>query len=139
MFCILYVSFADGYIYSDTLGIFYKVFYDPLLNQPDAKVFCQTECGTLLKIDTEEKQKYVEDHMELKKYSGYTTFYLDAEKNGTSWVWSDGSAINMFFWAPGQPNNSAAKAIRVILTKERKWDDGSGTFKRGFICQRSFQ
>ena len=94
-----------------------------------------------LKIDTEEKQKYVEEHMDLKKYFGYTTFYLDAEKNGTSWVWSDGSGpFNRgFFWAPGQPNNSAAKAIRVISDEgeevgRRIWDIQKGIqFVRGLF------
>ena len=74
---------ADEFTYSDSLGLFYKVFYDPLLSLADAKVYCHTQCGTLLRIDTAEKQQYVEYDMELKEYSGHTTFYIDGEKSGT--------------------------------------------------------
>ena len=76
--------------------------------------------------------------MEINDDSGSDTFYIDGDKSGGIWYWSDGSPISTFFWAPGQPNFSGAKVIRLVLEKDRQWDDGAGTAKKQFICQTSF-
>ena len=146
-FCILQFiitfisSGTDGYIFSSTLVLFYKVHYDTQ-NHANAKASCQLEGGSLLKIDKPEKQQYVEDHMELLNYrSIYNVFYVDGEAvggNTTVWKFSDGSPLVTFYWAPGQPNTAQPMTIRVSLDKDRKWDDGSGSNKRAYICQRSF-
>ena len=142
-FCIKFTFAAsEEYKFSAAFGLSYKVHYDTL-NHTQAKASCQAEGGSLLKIDTPDKQQYVEDTMDLQYYrAGHNVFYVDGEQlsvggHGTGWwVFSDGSPVPTLYWAPGQPNLSDPKVIRVNLHKHRKWDDGSGTNKRAYICQK---
>ena len=55
---------------------------------------------------------------------------MEFDRTPSSWVWSDGSAMNYTAWAPGQPNNffrGERLCIRSINTEQgpgaATWDD----------------
>lgn len=49
-----------GYIYNESVSVCYKIDSNPRLFT-DAELFCEESGGHLLRIDTERKQKFVED------------------------------------------------------------------------------
>ena len=71
--------------------------------------------------------------------------YAAPYKTPSSWMWSDGAAMNHTAWAPGQPNNFwwGERCIRSVNTElgsgAGTWDDHKCWLKsaNSLVCKMS--
>ncbi|XP_063754755.1 lactose-binding lectin l-2-like [Eleginops maclovinus] len=76
------------------------------LTWADAELYCVSEGANLVSIHSQEQDHFVKTLIKnFDPNEGFTWIGLsDLHKEG-SWMWSDGTAANFFFWDAGQPDN----------------------------------
>ncbi|XP_053302119.1 lactose-binding lectin l-2 [Pleuronectes platessa] len=103
----------------------------------DAELNCLSQGANLVSIHSLDEKNYIKaliksfDPAEGKTWIGFS----DNNKEG-SWMWSDGSAVDFNFWAPGQPDNSHSSENCCYNNYEtvKKWNDGYCTDPLPSVC-----
>nr|XP_046272981.1 lactose-binding lectin l-2-like [Scatophagus argus] len=97
------------------------------LSWADAELHCVSEGANLVSIHSLEEQTFVKDLIKNFDHSeGYTWIGLHDIPREGGWMWSDGSAVNFTFWAPGEPNNNQGgneDCAHLNFGTNRKWND----------------
>ncbi|KAK9517700.1 hypothetical protein VZT92_023046 [Zoarces viviparus] len=103
----------------------------------DAEIHCVGEGANLVSIHSLQEQKFVKfliknfDPSEAWTWIGLS----DIHKEGT-WMWSDGSSANFFFWHSGEPNNFKGRedCVHTNFGREIKWNDEPCSHRLQFVC-----
>ncbi|XP_068563296.1 ladderlectin-like [Cebidichthys violaceus] len=102
----------------------------------DAERHCVSEGANLASIHSLEEQNFVKfliknfDPAEARTWIGLS----DIHKEGT-WMWSDGSPANFFYWSK-MPNNGKGREHCVLTnySHEQKWNDFRCSYSCPFVC-----
>ncbi|XP_068558647.1 lactose-binding lectin l-2-like [Cebidichthys violaceus] len=117
-------------------GRFYK-YVGIHLTWADAELHCVSKGANLVSIHSLEEQKFVKsliknsDPAEGKTWIGLS----DIHKEGT-WMSSDGSAANFFYWTSRQPDNAngVEHCVQTNYPGELKWNDDPCSRTFPFVC-----
>jgi hypothetical protein len=135
----------------------YKAFYNaPTWNS--AENTCRSNGGHLTSIHSNAENKFNNEltweHHDDSDYCNQTWIGMQANQD-RQWSWTDGSAVDYFFWAPGEPNNANSTTCGiqyfgeycVQLFTDRWENDPANHFHwndfacnnpmRAFICKRA--
>ena len=110
-------------------------FYKASLPYKVAQRFCEENGGSLVKIDSQEKNDAIAKKVaEIDEW----TFFIGAtdEKEEGTFVWQDGSPLTYQNWAANEPNNDAicGEEDYVQMYRDGTWNDLHGWRNRvGFI------
>ena len=110
-------------------------FYKASLPYKVAQRFCEENGGSLVKIDSQEKNDAIAKKVaEIDEW----TFFIGAtdEKEEGTFVWQDGSPLTYQNWAKSEPNNDTicGEENYVQMYKDGTWNDLPGWKNRvGFI------
>ncbi|XP_022327540.2 uncharacterized protein LOC111126903 isoform X2 [Crassostrea virginica] len=124
---------SSGYIYNATVPLCYKIDTQPRLKTA-AESFCGEFGGRLLRINTERKQRFVED-LDLKETASIHKYRVDGLLSGGVWTFSDGTPITDVYWYPGEPAGGGV-SIGLRVGHNGKWDDISHVINHGTICEK---
>ncbi|XP_011441513.3 C-type lectin domain family 4 member E-like isoform X1 [Magallana gigas] len=131
---------SPGYIYNETVPVCYKIDPGPR-TLVEAVSFCGESGGHLLQIDTERKQRLVEN-LRLEKTESISKYRVDGKKTRGKWTFLDGTPITVFFWYPGEPADNfidGASSIALRVGHQGKWDDINATWTHGSICEKDIK
>ncbi|XP_048777624.2 uncharacterized protein LOC125681521 isoform X1 [Ostrea edulis] len=124
---------SNGYIYDPLVPLCYKV-NTIALTKSAAETSCHQNNGHLLRINTYRKQLLVES-LNLQSTGSVSKYRIDGERQADStWTFSDGREIAIFYWYPGEPRRNF-KSIALRTSYEGKWDDVLESNAHGFICE----
>ncbi|XP_059205174.1 lactose-binding lectin l-2-like [Centropristis striata] len=93
----------------DFYGRCYK-YVSTQMTWADAELHCVSEGANLVSINSLEEYNFINalirnfDPADKLTWIGLS----DTQKEG-GWMWSDGSAVKVFFWNPGEPNNAGGE------------------------------
>ena len=110
-------------------------FYKASLPYKVAQRFCEENGGSLVKIDSQEKNDAIAKKVaEIDEW----TFFIGAtdEKEEGTFVWQDGSPLTYRNWAANEPNNDTISGTEnyVQMYRDGTWNDLPGWKNRvGFI------
>ncbi|XP_062292295.1 hepatic lectin-like [Scomber scombrus] len=119
----------------------------------DSRCSCQTLGGDLVKIDSMEEQKFLEEKVKNKMRIYEDRFWIgltDLEEE-KKWIWVDGSLLNtsLSFWFEGEPNNvitedpAGEHCVRMGTKKGANdlkcWFDKSCNIPQRSICEKPAQ
>ncbi|XP_061187990.1 collectin-12-like [Saccostrea echinata] len=127
----------SGYVHDATVPVCYKIDPTPR-TRPNAILSCENFNGHLLRINTQRKQKFVED-LNLKGTDLIGKYRVDGDKTSGVWKFSDGKLISEFYWYPGEPANPGATSIGLRVAYMGKWDDIAENVQHGSICERDIE
>ncbi|XP_062589939.1 uncharacterized protein LOC134251554 isoform X2 [Saccostrea cucullata] len=125
---------GSGYVYDATVPVCYNVDPTPR-TRPNAILSCENFNGHLLRINTQRKQKFVED-LNLTRTDLIHKYRIDGDKTSGVWKFSDGRLISELYWYPGEPASSSATSIGLRDGHMGKWDDIGEQKQHGTICER---
>jgi len=117
-------------------GSYYRVF-NQKMTWDEAKKFCQQKGGALAVIETAKENAFVSRLVSKNIGKGATWIhwpYIGCSKVRGSWVWVDGSKMNLAFWLPGQPDNPD-KEFCLQISPAGKWNDALPAHRSGFVCE----
>lgn len=104
----------------------------------DAELHCVSLGTNLVSIHSLEEQKYVENLTKSFNPAGAWVWIglSDIHKEG-HWMWSDGSAANIFHWGVPQPDNAGGNEHCVHLYNEDalRWNDLVCDKPLAFVCK----
>jgi hypothetical protein len=101
------------------------------MNQATALTNCQSDGGTLAKIDNATENSVVQTFMGADSWIGAN----DITTEGT-WQWADGSSLAYSNWNSGEPNNSGGNQdCGYIYFSGGKWDDDTCTVSKRAVCE----
>ncbi|XP_056001723.1 C-type lectin domain family 17, member A-like [Ostrea edulis] len=123
----------SGYFFDATAPVCYKISAIPR-TRTEAVHFCQESGGHLLRIKTDQKQKFVED-LTLQNTNSIQKYRIDGVEIDKEWKFSNGERITRFYWYPGEPNGHY-NSIGLRVEHGRKWDDIRNIIKHGCICEK---
>ncbi|XP_046361552.1 lectin BRA-3-like isoform X1 [Haliotis rufescens] len=101
------------------------------LNWVDALNVCETNGGTLVKIETDKQQDYIKDNQRNKKYTWFGMNDLAIEG---SFVWTDGNDVTWFNWRNEQPNGDDDQNCTAI-DERYEWQDKECEELYYYVCQ----
>ncbi|XP_075995177.1 uncharacterized protein LOC142989527 isoform X4 [Genypterus blacodes] len=108
------------------------------------------EGGDLVKIDSRDEQKFLEEKLKTKMMFDEDKFWIgltDSRKEGT-WLWVDGSSLNTWlrFWSGKEPDNHEGENCagedcvrmgeREGTTDQKSWFDKSCESPHKSICEK---
>ncbi|CAG2225901.1 unnamed protein product [Mytilus edulis] len=100
-----------------------------------AKQSCTIDGAQLLRIDSPLKQTYLQQYLITTIDSTKQRLYIQGEKIENTWTFTDGTPMEYFNWALGQPNNKVGESYLFLSPSvQYKWEDG-GKGKYSFICE----
>ncbi|XP_067337212.1 hepatic lectin-like [Channa argus] len=112
---------------------------------------CESRGGDLVKIDSREEQKFLDETVRNKMMHGRDSFWIGLTDSveEDKWVWVDGSPLStsLTFWSPGQPTNWAGQNPNeedcVMMGEKRevldlsRWHDRPCDIELRRICEKS--
>ncbi|VDH96351.1 Hypothetical predicted protein [Mytilus galloprovincialis] len=129
----------DGFVYYRDLDFCYKI-YDPLpLNFMVYKSICDQANAELVKVDTKEKQKYIElisANLPIPRLCVQGTDTIDPQQQ---WTFDDGTLMTYFNWNQQYDQPSGGQGFLGISTALNfTWFDTNSTnlINCVFICQK---
>ncbi|XP_056154736.1 immune-related, lectin-like receptor 4 [Lampris incognitus] len=77
------------------------------LNWHESRTKCVQEGGDLVKIDSEEEQKFLHKTLQTKMQQAEDKFWigLTDSKEESKWLWVDNSPLRLSFWMVREPDN----------------------------------
>ncbi|CAJ0601368.1 unnamed protein product [Cylicocyclus nassatus] len=142
----------SGWNYFRETDSCYKNFYWSSFN--DAESLCQVIGGHLVSIHSLSENAFVADLAKTglnwsdKNHLTWIGLRRADYVNGFEWFWTDGSSVDFFAWAPGEPDNSYGRERCVQLYSDsntgreyalmhQKWNDYTCTeIMRSFVCKK---
>ncbi len=121
---------------ADFNGHTYTLYKHTLFDWYDAKAFCESQGGTLLCIETESEQAFINSFISDLKLGSVFIGATDAESEG-NWKWANGEALTYTNWDSAfgnQPDgglNENATLMMLHSSRKGKWVDYSGS---GMMC-----
>eukprot|EP00105_Crassostrea_gigas_P003218 XP_011415999.1 PREDICTED: uncharacterized protein LOC105319959 [Crassostrea gigas] len=125
-----------GYIYNESVSVCYRIDSNPRLFM-EAELFCGESGGHLLRIDTERKQKFVED-LDLQSLNSISKYRIDGKKINDIWRFSNEKLVKQFYWYPGEPVGGGT-SIGLRVGHNGKWDDIGSSKLHGCICEKDIK
>jgi len=129
-----------------------KVFDTPRLTHEEAEESCKEQAGNLVSIHDEEQNAYVARMAQFYEPSPFVkeddlNYYIGLSEQLPldDAAWTDGSTLDYFNWAPGEPTDTdefgthescVMMRIRTNLNESGKWDDGRCNQRRSYICSK---
>ncbi|XP_030630455.1 collectin-12 [Chanos chanos] len=108
------------------------------LNFDETKERCNNEKSSMLIINDEEEQNWIQKQIAGK---GYFWLGLTDSMEENVWKWVDGTTPTFTRWKPGQPDNWSHGHEEgedcAGLIHEAKWNDFFCSDRIGFICKRT--
>ncbi|XP_041356112.1 snaclec convulxin subunit beta-like [Gigantopelta aegis] len=99
-----------------------------------AKAACESDGGSLIKLDTEDKVRDILDILE----SDYPQlwFYIGANdpSNTLAWEWTDGQRVERMWWGPGQDEGANEPCV-ITGSKLNDWKDVKCNEQHRYICE----
>ena len=102
----------------------------------DARNYCQSVGADLASVRSSEINDFLTTLTQAQAWIG-------GYKNGSFWLWTDGSTLGYSNWAENQPDNVSGNQDRIQINfgtaAAGKWDDVEGDlYDPGlpFICQK---
>lgn len=115
-----------------------KIFNNPgLLSYEDANSYCASQDFSLMSVDSEEKQHFIENFFKSKNVVDYVWLGLKySEDNG--YQWSDDTPFDFSNWAAGSPKNDSAYCVEVHTEEEDygKWSEVLCSKKNLVLCEK---
>ncbi|XP_046566073.1 macrophage mannose receptor 1-like [Haliotis rubra] len=110
---------------------------------------CQSEGGSLVKIDTKEKETVIKKKLQITSRSitpVYLWMGLRYFKERHRFLWTDKMPLEYDNWGTGEPSHTWKDIAGTIFTEDCValagqlfrgvyWNDRSCSFKCGFICE----
>ncbi|KAL4229235.1 chromatin-modulating protein mrc1 [Mactra antiquata] len=112
------------------------------LTWQDARVFCQTHQGDLLRVDTANELRWVlnqirSNYRQHAHYNGTVWTGLNNREYLTAWEWADGTPAGNFIpWNPNEPNNYRGREGCAGIVASGKFNDDQCSNKYPFVCSR---
>ncbi|XP_065931889.1 uncharacterized protein [Magallana gigas] len=127
---------SPGFIYNEAVPLCYKIDSGPR-TLVKAISFCGESGGHLLQIDTEKKQRLVEN-LRLEGTDSIAAYRIDGIKIGGKWKLLDGTPITQVYWYPGEPGRTDLDDLSIGLRvgHHGKWDDILTSAFHGSICEK---
>ncbi|XP_075995173.1 C-type lectin domain family 4 member E-like isoform X1 [Genypterus blacodes] len=116
----------------------------------ESRIACLRAGGDLVKIDSRDEQKFLEEKLKTKMMFDEDKFWIgltDSRKEGT-WLWVDGSSLNTWlrFWSGKEPDNHEGENCagedcvrmgeREGTTDQKSWFDKSCESPHKSICEK---
>ncbi len=122
-------------------GHHYFVFLDPL-EPNDAEKFCKERGGYLVRIESQEEQRFVVELLSRVQVESPQIWIGGSDQvDEGKWVFSNGSEMKYTNWNLGSPNNKGNEDFACILWKtpknpslRGKWDDKK-PHGNSFVCE----
>ncbi|RXN28098.1 galactose-specific lectin nattectin-like protein [Labeo rohita] len=99
---------------------------------------CLAHDGNLASVHTYEEYRFIQSLIQTKNQASTEAWIggYDAVKEGT-WLWSDGSKMNLELWAPEQPDNYEEEhCLGMNYGTSGNWNDYTCDFKMAFVCAK---
>jgi formylglycine-generating enzyme required for sulfatase activity len=107
--CVITDNFGDAFTNEASLRIFglplFRVMQNTL-HWHQAKADAVSNGGRLAVLETQEKLDHLNDWLQSINNSRYLWIGLTDEDSEGSWKWIDGTPLEAFHWAIGEPNNN---------------------------------
>uniref|UniRef100_A0A8C1NTK1 Galactose-specific lectin nattectin-like n=1 Tax=Cyprinus carpio TaxID=7962 RepID=A0A8C1NTK1_CYPCA len=107
----------------------------------DAEKQCLGYDGNLASVHSYEEYTFIQDLVKSQTHASTTTWLggYDCVKEGT-WLWSDGSKLNIEIWAPEQPDNYNGKENCLGMNQypSNNWNDYSCADEKPFVCVKKY-
>ncbi|KAI4789516.1 hypothetical protein KUCAC02_035191 [Chaenocephalus aceratus] len=90
-----------------------------------AELYCVSQGTNLVSIHSREEERFIRNLINGADPAMRWTWIglSDVHKQGT-WMWSDGSAVNSFFWAPGEPSTPVEeRCVHINFAQSMDWND----------------
>uniref|UniRef100_A0A9J7YCG9 C-type lectin domain-containing protein n=1 Tax=Cyprinus carpio carpio TaxID=630221 RepID=A0A9J7YCG9_CYPCA len=117
-------------------------FFNFLHSWIDAEKQCLGYDGNLASVHSYEEYTFIQDLVKSQTHASTTTWLggYDAVKEGT-WLWSDGSKLNLEIWAPGEPNNYNRNENCIVMNYQSlsNWNDYSCDVEKPFVCVKKWR
>ncbi|XP_046559151.1 type-2 ice-structuring protein-like [Haliotis rubra] len=97
-----------------------------------ASKVCKADGGALMKVDTEEKHKFMVTYGESTQLSLWI-----GGKGKVNWIWFDGTPIVKFYWQQSGKDGWPANCCLSYRWSDGqyRWDDANCNSPRGFFCE----
>lgn len=100
----------------------------------DAAEACAELGGYLVQIQSEEELEFVREL--LTGEGTVEAYWIDGALVNEVWRFADGTAMSLFYWATGQPDNYKGKSdVISMLRVNGAWYDRLRTMKYGVVCE----
>ncbi|XP_041355576.1 C-type lectin lectoxin-Phi1-like [Gigantopelta aegis] len=99
-----------------------------------AKTMCESDGGSLIKLDTEDKVRDISDILQSDYHQ--VSFYIGANdpSNTQAWEWTDGQRVERMWWAPSQDTGSNEPCM-MTGSKLDDWSDVTCDQQHRYICE----
>ncbi|CAD6190706.1 unnamed protein product [Caenorhabditis auriculariae] len=121
----------------------YKTFFNAKWD--DAEAFCVSQSAHLVSIHTSLENTFINNiaRMGIKEGHIQDLTWIGLSKNGSEWVWTDGTKTDYLNWAPKQPDNPG-KENCVETAPDRShdgwyenWNNAEcSTLMRSYVCKK---
>ncbi|CAG2255896.1 unnamed protein product [Mytilus edulis] len=91
--------------------------------------------GDLIRIDSEEKQNYINLVTAAKKNLNSVATCIQGKNTGNGWVYNDGTHMTYFNWAPNAPKSNSTNQLRMIHHLDNKWNSNGDDRNCSYICE----
>ncbi|XP_042610685.1 ladderlectin-like isoform X4 [Cyprinus carpio] len=103
----------------------------------DAEKQCLGYDGNLASVHRNEEYTFIQDLIKSHTQASTEAWLggYDAVSEGT-WLWSDGSNMNIQIWAPNQPDNYNGNENCLVMNYQpsNNWNDNPCYDKKPFVC-----
>ncbi|XP_073687433.1 galactose-specific lectin nattectin-like [Garra rufa] len=103
----------------------------------EAEKKCLGYDGNLASVHSYEEYAFIQNLIIMQNQDSTEAWIggHDAVSKGT-WLWSDGSKMNLDIWAPGQPDNPRKNCIGINYGPTKQWNNNECYRPMAFVCMK---
>ncbi|XP_073689229.1 galactose-specific lectin nattectin-like [Garra rufa] len=111
--------------------------FNAKLSWINAEKICLRYNGNLASVHSYREYAFIQNLIKSQNHK-FTEAWIggnDAVSKGT-WLWSDGSKMNLHIWAPGQPDNPNENCIGMNFDSTKNWNNYYCDRPMAFVCMK---